>query len=109
MKKALIAVAAIAISMTGCAHGIMRGTVAMKTSDRQAHVCLNKNEAKPGDKVRLFTNRCIRGGGKATGSIGCEKVFLGNGVVTETLNDHYSLVTFDEGVRFEEGSFVEKM
>lgn len=109
MKNAFILFGTIALLMTGCAHGVMRGSVAMKTSDREAHVCLNKNEVKPGDKVKLFTSRCTPRGGKGDGGRSCEKVYLGNGAVTEILNEHYSLVTFDEGVSFEEGSFVEKM
>ncbi len=84
----------------------------MKTSDRDAHVCFNKGEVAPGDTVRLYSNRCTKVGGGGKGEGGdrsCEKVAVGNGVVTKIINDHYSQVTFDPGVEFEEGSFVEKL
>lgn len=112
MNKLFIATALILIA-TGCAHKTMRGSVAMKTSDRDAHVCFNKGEVALGDTVRLYNNRCtkVSGGGKGEGGgdRSCEKVAVGNGVVTKIINDHYSQVTFDPGVEFEEGSFVEKL
>lgn len=53
-------------SLVGCAHGLMRGSVAMKTSDTEAHVCLGDKEVKVGDRVNAFTNYCpSKGGGRA--------------------------------------------
>lgn len=107
--KHLFAAALMATTMTGCAHQTMRGSVAMKTSEREAHVCMDNSEVKPGDKVKLYANRCTPKQAAKGASPTCEKVYLGNGVVTQNLNEHYSAVTFDEGVKFEEGTFVEKM
>lgn len=107
MKLAMITLGTVALIMTGCAHSKMRGSVAMKESDREAHVCLDRGDVKVGDKVQLFSNRCT-GGSKMAGRT-CEKVSGGTGVVSEIISDHYSRVTFDEGVKFEEGNFVEKM
>lgn len=107
MKAKLIILAAFGLTLSGCAHGVMRGSVAMKTSENEAHVCMDKSEAKVGEKVRLFTNKCIKGSPKTKEGTSCEKVYLGDGVVTANLNDHYSAVKFDDGVKFEEGSFVE--
>lgn len=100
-------IVAISSLLFGCAHSTMRGSVAMKVSDTEAHVCMDNDEVKPGDKVILFRNKCpgsVRG---RNGAI-CQKERLGEGVVTQILNEHYSVVQFDKGVEFGEGSFVEK-
>lgn len=106
--------AVVAATLTGCAHGAMRGTVAMKTSDSEAHVCLGEGDVKPGDRVTLYRNVCAtKGSPRAVGGrnipVGtCERLELGKGTVEQAINKHYSLVKFDSGVTFEEGTFVEK-
>ena len=100
----------ITIALVGCAHSTMRGTVAMKANDEEAHVCMGEKEVKPGDKVALFKNVCLspkaaQGGG---GVAGCHKEKLGEGEVTRTLNEHYSVVKVNPGVPFQEGTIVEK-
>lgn len=108
MKKALVITGVLGLVLSGCAHSAMRGSVAMKTSENEAHVCMDKSEAKVGEKVRLFTSKCApKGSPKTKDGSYCEKVYLGDGVVTANLNDHYSVVKFDDGVKFEEGTFVE--
>lgn len=94
--------------LAGCAHHLMRGSVAMKTSENEAHVCMGESEVKVGDKVTLFRNNCPPRAGRGSGRT-CEKVKLGKGTVTQVINEHYSAVTFDPGVPFEEGTFVEKL
>jgi len=96
------------IMMVGCAHTTMRGTVAMKVNKREAHVCLGDNEVKAGDKVALFTNECGGAVGRE-GVISCKKVKIGGGQVLRTLNSHYSLIRVDSGVKFKEGTIVEKL
>ncbi len=111
LRKLFLPLSLAALTLTGCAHGLMRGSVAMKVSDTEAHVCMDNTEAKVGDRVTLFRNNCPTKGGRARSGDGggsCEKVQLGQGTVTEILNQHYSVVKFDPGVSFEEGSFVEK-
>ena len=108
MKQVIVAtIALISLTLAGCAHGVMRGSVAMKTSKNEAHVCLGKGDVKVGDSVRLYTNRCSAAARE--GADVCEMKFLGNGKVTKILNEHYSVVAFDEGVKFEEGTFVERL
>lgn len=101
------------LALSGCAHSVMRGSVAMKTSDNEAHVCMGKGDVKAGDQVKLYRNVCpTKGGGARYGGGGgasCEKRELGMGTVQEVLNEHYSVVKFDPGIQFEEGTFVEKM
>lgn len=107
-----LATAIVAIGTSGCAHHAMRGSVAMKTSDSEAHVCLGKGEVKAGDRLTLYKNVCTTKGGGGRGEGGnnggsCQIKELGMGSVQTILNDHYSVVKFDQGVQFEEGTFVE--
>lgn len=103
-----------AMAFLGCGHALMRGSVAMKVSDLEAHVCLGDHEVKVGDKVALFKNDCLppRPGTAAArqdGYVGgCKKVKLGEGVVTQTLDEHYSVIKIDPGVEFKEGTVIEK-
>ena len=93
-----------------CSHGMMRGTVAMKGDNQEAHVCMGENEVKAGDKVALFKNECVaKGTRKGADAMSCKKVKIGLGVVERTLNEHYSVVRVDAGVKFEEGTVVEKL
>lgn len=99
--------------VVSCAHKAMRGGVAMKVSDTEAHVCLGEGEVKEGDRVNAFYNDCqnlVSGGKDGAGGNGvlCVKTRLGTGIVTKILNDHYSVVKFEDGVKFTEGTFVEK-
>ena len=95
--------------IASCSHA-GRGSVAMKVNDREAHVVLGKNEVKVGDRIIAFYNDCQNkdmGTGRMYGTP-CVKTKLGGGIITQVLNDHYSVVEFDEGVKFTEGTFVEK-
>jgi hypothetical protein len=105
--KILLAVLAIG-TLAGCAHGNMRGSVAMKASEDEAHVCLGDNEVKPGDKVALFSSVCAARGRAQESGPACEKKYLGDGQVTRILNQHYSVIKVAQGVKFDEGTIVEK-
>lgn len=111
-KNLFLSLTALTIILSGCAHNLMRGSVAMKVSDTEAHVCLDDSEAKVGDRVTLYKNSCPNKAGYIrSGGVGgtCEKVKVGQGTVTEIINQHYSVVKFDSGVPFEEGMFIEKL
>jgi len=90
---------------TGCGHAAMRGHVVMKVDPTTAHVCLGKGEVAVNDPVRLYKNICEASGKRAA----CRKEAVGDGKVTELLDDHYSVVTFPAGTPFEEGFTVEKV
>ena len=100
--------------LTSCAnHSTMRGSVVMKVNEREAHVCLGNGEVKVGDPIEAFVNDCkssfageSRNGGPS--GVKCVKKKIGEGSVMKTLNDHYSIVQFNEGVNFTEGTIVEK-
>jgi hypothetical protein len=111
MKMILLVPFLVAVSMgtgTGCAtsHGMMRGSVVMKTSETEAHVCLGKGEVAVGDDVSLYRNVCPTLG-EPTPS-GCHREALGRGKVEKVLDDHYSVVRFPAGVTFKDGDTVEK-
>lgn len=104
----MLAVFSFPLVFAGCAHSTMRGSVAMKGDDQEAHVCMGDKEVKAGDRVALFRNECNRRGGKVGALDPCHKVKIGEGTVERPLNEHYSIVKVDTGVQFEEGTVVEK-
>lgn len=115
--KTKFALALICISIfEGCAtHTKMRGTVAMKVGPHEAHVCLGDNEVKIGDKLLAFKNNCsyapnnLLGKSEKSGlRTTCKKEIVGKGEVIGLINEHYSLVKFDDSVIFNEGTVVEK-
>ncbi len=108
MKKVNAIVLMGVVLLSGCAHTMMRGTVAMKVSDTQAHVCLGNDQVKEGDKVKFLVNQCTSTGASRTGIDRCKLIQLGEGTVTQLLNEHYSVVTAAPGVKLEEGTLVEK-
>jgi len=113
MKIWNLAVFGIAtFGFVGCAsHSMMRGSVAMKASDREAHVCLGDDEVKVGDHVSAYRNECKSSDAltdRGTGKVRCKLEKLGGGKVVSILNSHYSTVEFDQGVNFNEGTVVQK-
>lgn len=112
--KALGFFSIVTIISSCSTHSIMRGSVAMKTGPNEAHVCLGNNEVKVGDKVRAYKNSCksslgVAGKSESAGpKFACTKELAGAGVVTSLINEHYSVVKFDESVKFDEGTIVEK-
>jgi hypothetical protein len=102
------------MAAAACTPAAHRGSVAMKVSEREAHVCMGVGEVKAGDRVALYRDECDRSGLPSKGVRGvpearCNRVRLGEGVVVRTLNEHYSVVEVDSGVSFEEGTTVEKL
>ena len=96
----------------GGAHSSMRGSVVMRVSDSDAHVCLGQGEVAVGDTVNLVHHDCNKPtSDKAwVGAAGdrCQRKVVGKGQVVEVLNSHYSIVRFPSGVAFTEGDTVEK-
>lgn len=96
-----------AAATTGCAsgHAAMRGSVVMKIDPTTAHVCLGSGEVAVNDRVRLYRNVCTPSARRSV----CKKEPIADGVVTELLDEHYSVVTFPAGTTFAEGDTVEKL
>lgn len=107
MKWMLLATCLVPLSF-GCAHH--RAEVAMKVSDREAHVGLGSEEVQPGDKVILYKKECRKGpvARGVNGGPGCIDVPLGEGTIVRNLNKNYSVVKVDPGVTFKEGTLVKK-
>ena len=109
-KQGVLALATLAATagLTGCAHFIMRGSIAEVEGKDEAQVCLGDHEVKVGDRVALFKMVCR---GWATGKASapaCSKERVGEGTVTRTLNEHMSIIKVDPNVPFKEGTIVEK-
>ena len=92
------------VAVAGCSHAMMRGSVVMKASDTDAHVCLGRGEIAVGDHVHLLHNDCSR----ASKLIQCQRVPVADGEVVQLFNDHYSLVRFPAGTAFAEGDTIER-
>ena len=108
-KLSFVVLAGLTGLLFGCAHGTMRGSVAMKATDDEVHVCMGEDEVKAGDKVAFFFNRCTGAGNRETLDRSCEKVRIGEGEVVRPLNEHYSVVRPNPGVKVQEGAIVEKI
>lgn len=113
MKTSSLMSVVMGFVVLGCAHGTMRGTVAMKISEEEAHVCMGNAEVRVGDKVSLFKNVCTSPQGSAKYGISdggeCKKEKIGEGEITRSLNEHYSVIKVRPGVSFGEGTIVEKI
>lgn len=105
----ITALAIAAALVMGCGHAAMRGSVVMKTSSTEGHVCLGDHEVSKGDAVAIFRHECKPrpGAAKPTDRV-CEKVAVGHGVVIELLNEHYSVVRLTDG-ELNEGDTVERV
>lgn len=111
--KPILMMTTLVFLLSSCAHNFMRGTVAMKTDSKTAHVCLGNNDVKLGDKLDFYKNYCTgyAGGGRdeAGGDVReCEMKILGTGTVTKLLNSHYSEVKTDGSFKLAEGTLVQK-
>lgn len=110
--KSLLTLLTLALLLSSCAHNFMRGTVAMKTGKKTAHVCLGNNDVKKGDKLDFYSNICTgySGGGRDEGgdTRECEMRILGTGTVINLLNSHYSEVETDGSFKISEGTLVQK-
>lgn len=94
----------------GCAHGNHpRGSVALKHSDSEADVCLGKNEVKAGDRVALYDHQCVSQGHGRQKRTSCAKLKIGEGEITQVLNDHYSTMKVSPDIQLKEGTMVEKL
>lgn len=99
--------------LSGCAHSShTRGSVALKHSATEADVCLGEKEVKIGDRLVLYRNECtsrdLVTGPKGNMGSRCTKVKVGDGEITNVLNEHYSTMKVSPGTQFDESTIVEK-
>jgi len=109
--KTILTTITLGLLLSSCAHNFMRGTVAMKTNEKTAHVCLGNNDVKVGDKLNFYTNHCV-GTSAAREESGpdkeCKMEVTGTGIVSKLLNSHYSEVKTDGSFKITEGTLVQK-
>lgn len=115
MRLRLLELIAVTVFVSSCSPVAHRGSVAMKISENEAHVCLGQNEVTEGDRVVILRNVCKPDSSLGSSKPGrripgkCELVRVGGGVIKDTLNEHYSVATIDAGVEYREGDIVEKL
>ena len=107
MKK-ILGIIILSTCISACSTSVHRGLVAMKINEEIAHVCVDKNEVRPGDQVVLFRNICNELAPKDPRRTSCEKKRIGTGTITELLNEHYAVAKFPSGTGFREGDMVER-
>jgi hypothetical protein len=103
-------------TVAGCAtgHKAMNGSVIMKVSETQAHVCLLDQEATVGAQVQLYRHDC-KGQYDKPGTpynrtaYECKKEAVAIGTIAQKMGGHYALVTFPQGTQYEEGYTVEQI
>lgn len=100
MRRIIGGTCAILI-LTGCTAQHSRGTVAMKITDTQAHVCVGNEFVHTGTSLEVLRNVCD--GPKQT----CKLTHVGQGTVTEVLNEHYSVAEFPAAIKVREGDLIE--
>jgi hypothetical protein len=100
----------LGLLLSGCAQMNAGGAVAMKVSAETAHVSLGAEEVSEGDAVTLYRNQCERSprasSKTALSKLNCTRIRIGEGTVTEVLNENYSVVAVSPGTSFEEGDEV---
>lgn len=114
MKLNLILAIFAASLLGGCTPSAHRGSVAMKLDDGLAHMCLGADEVKPGDSIKVLRNICTNNstpnskGAIRTKGVQCELKLIGQGKITEILNNHYSVATIEAQGGYQEGDIVER-
>jgi hypothetical protein len=97
---------AVVVALT-CAcggHTLMRGTVVMKISPTEAYVCLHPGSFELGDRVRVYKTSCQM---KLDRAVDCQRRRVGEGWITQALNDHYAAIGVTSQSNLEEGFTVE--
>jgi hypothetical protein len=84
----------------------MNGSIVMKVSDTEAHVCLFEQDVTVGTQVQMYRHTCVSQAGKR---YECAKQPVAVGKISEKMGGHYAMVTFPEGTKVEEGYTVEPM
>ncbi|MCM0606273.1 MAG: hypothetical protein KA715_09295 [Xanthomonadaceae bacterium] len=110
MKKLVILETMVCfLLLSACSHAPKRGSVIMKVGDSEAHVNLGSNELNEGDQVSIYRYSCVSPKAAETRTtVGCQKIKLGSGRVEQLLDEHYSVIKVDAGVKFSERASVEK-
>ncbi|MFT6070457.1 MAG: hypothetical protein ACJAT2_000743 [Bacteriovoracaceae bacterium] len=81
----------------------------MKIDQKTVHICLGENEVKAKDRIIFYFNNCERNDPELKGLKAlCRLQRIGSGVVSKTLNSHYSEVALDGDFQVSEGTLAQK-
>ena len=115
ISRSILALGFTTVAACGATgHQAMNGSVIMKVSETQAHVCLLEGKAAVGTQVQLYRHTCKNqyetpGTTSSRTPYVCKKEAVAIGQIAQTMGGHYALVTFPQGTQYEEGYTVEPM
>lgn len=119
MKKILLVLSVAILNFFGCAsfknHKHATGSVVALDSAKEAHVCMDSAEVKPGDKLSLFQSICtskerkLGHKGESLEQTTCTKVSRGFVEVISTPDPHFIKVRALGEAVFEQGFIVEEL
>jgi hypothetical protein len=115
LGRSFVALAFATVAACATGHQAMSGSVIMKASDTEAHVCLFEEEITVGARVQLYRHSCTSQYGKlGTPSSSrtpyvCEKQAVAIGTISQKMGGHYAMVTFPQGTQYQEGYTVERI
>jgi hypothetical protein len=105
LSRSFVALAFTTVAACATGHQAMSGSVVMKVSDTEAHVCLFEQDAPIGARVQLYRHKCVSQAGKR---YDCDKQPVAVGTIAHKMG-HYAMVTFPQGTQYEEGNTVEQI
>ena len=105
MKIHLIVSIASLFILSSCLTSLRKGTILMKINNTEAHVYMEKDQVELGSRIVLVRESCKKEWFRAPKT--CIDKRITEGTVTKLLNDHYSIVNFDNDVNIVEGDRVE--
>lgn len=115
ITRSFLALAFITVGACATGHSAMNGSVIMKASETEAHVCLLDSDAPVGTRVQLYRHECRSQYAKpgtpssAKTPYVCEKQAVAVGTISQKIGGHYVVVTFPQGTQYEEGYTIEKL
>jgi hypothetical protein len=110
--RSFVALALSTLAACATGHSAMSGSVIMKVSDTEAHVCLFDHDAPVGSRVQLYRHQCKTQYANPAAPNGrtpyaCEKQAVAIGTISQKMGGHYAMVTFPQGTQYQEGYTVE--
>lgn len=93
------------VILLSCA-GVKKGSVSKKIDARSAEIYMEEKEVKPGDRIEAFYFDCSY---RMVPESHCLHTRTGLGTVKKNLDDQTSLVEFQDGSVFKEGTFIQKL
>ena len=103
MTKTILTV--ILFMLSSCTISNHKGSVVMKINNTEAHIYMENNQVELGSRIALVRKICKKEWFRVPET--CIDKRMTEGTVTKLLNDHYSVVKFDNDVNIVEGDYIE--